>query len=358
MKYLALVLLLLGAGCAQDNTTLVPREYLNLNVARSGHTTTNVDDKLLVVGGVNGSGTVAEIEEYNGVSFTVTARLNVSRYLHTVNKTASGMLLVFGGYHLENGMLSYVSEIEEINPNTGVVSVVGNLNVARSVHRSHELPDGRIIVIGGEGLSGVLNTAEIFNPSTGLIEQVINTNTAHADFDSVQVASGDIYIVGGIGSGGGSIERFSVSSGLFESVGILNHPRCAIRIIELNSGKILVTGGYDGHSTLSFAEVFDPATGLTHNVASMNQKRDSHVLYKMNDGKILVIAGADVGISTNSIEVFDPINETFQSYRDMDLVKDSHTVNLMDDGSMVVVGGINGITHTFMSQVEVFKLTE
>src|SRR5437870_5153035 len=46
-------------------------------------------------------------------------------------------------------------------------ATAAQLNLARSGHTATRLPDGRVLIAGGENSSGVLNSTEIFDPAAG-----------------------------------------------------------------------------------------------------------------------------------------------------------------------------------------------
>lgn len=50
---------------------------------------------------------------------------------------------------------------------TGAWSGVGSLATARSYHTATLLPSGQVLVSGGDGASGPLNSAELYDPTTG-----------------------------------------------------------------------------------------------------------------------------------------------------------------------------------------------
>jgi hypothetical protein len=336
--------------------SIPPKEYPKLNMSRSSHTTTQLsNDDLVIIGGIHYNETVSAIEVIDSDrKSTIRAHLSVSRYLHSSHRLQNGNIVVIGGYRVTNGVLSYVTEIEEYNPTTHSVATVANLNYARGCHRSVLLDNGKILIIGGDN-GAPLQTAELYNPSTQVIEQVIQMNQSRSDFDIVKMSNSDVLVFGGVGSNLGSIERFNYQTGQFESAGNLITARCALKALLLQNGTVLLTGGYDLSSTLRVAEIYDPMTRTVTDIGHMNFARDSHTVTLLSNGKVLIIGGASLGISTNSMELFDPLTNTFKNIGLLDLARDSHTATLTTNGQIVIVGGFYGARQMPRSEIEVIQ---
>jgi len=65
-------------------------------------------------------------------SWSYTGDLNTSRYLHTANLLPDGTVLVAGGSNATGVLVS----AELYDPDTGMWSITGGLNVARSIDSS------------------------------------------------------------------------------------------------------------------------------------------------------------------------------------------------------------------------------
>src|SRR6185503_12226481 len=91
-----------------------------------------------------------------------TAQLNVERRGHTATLLEDGRVLITGGDNL-SGM---VSQAEIFDPVAQTASLAATLSTARTDHTATRLADGRVLVIGGRGQSGALTSSEIFDPTT------------------------------------------------------------------------------------------------------------------------------------------------------------------------------------------------
>src|SRR6266404_2921887 len=131
----------------------------------------------------------------------------------------------------------------------GQRSILGHrikpLNEARAGAGTALLPDGRVLVTGGDGASGPLASAEY---------------------------------LGAVGN-----------------LPAMRTPRSAHITVALKDGRVLVAGGRTtGSSATDSAEIFDPETSAWTPVASMQYARIGAVATLLRDGSVL-IAGGDSG---------------------------------------------------------------
>ena len=81
-------------------------------------------------------------------TWTVTGSLNTGREAHTATLLPNGMVLVAGG---DVSSHTYSSSAELYDPASGTWTATGNLNTAREFHTATLLPSGMVLVNGGEG---------------------------------------------------------------------------------------------------------------------------------------------------------------------------------------------------------------
>src|SRR5919109_3635066 len=106
-----------------------------------------------------------------GASWSYTGNLNTAREYHTATLLPNGKVLVAGG---DNGK-QLLNSAELYDPATGAWSSTGNLNAARALHTATLLPNGKVLVAGG---AYNLNSAELYDPVTGSWSSTGNLNTA------------------------------------------------------------------------------------------------------------------------------------------------------------------------------------
>ena len=140
------------------------------------HTATILSDgKVLFTGGYPGNGgdgdptTLASSELFDPVTGTwqIAGNLNEARDGHTATLLPDGHLLVAGGFDwnirlYDYNLSLYVGSAELYDPATSAWMAVASLGFARSGHTATLLPDGSVLVVGGEGPAGTLASAELY----------------------------------------------------------------------------------------------------------------------------------------------------------------------------------------------------
>jgi N-acetylneuraminic acid mutarotase len=132
----------------------------------------------------------------------------------------------------------------------------------------------------------------------------------------------------------------------------MSSPRARHTATLLSSGKVLVTGGYNGSTYLSSSEVYDPATNTWSSAGSMASARYFHTATRLPSGKVLITGGTNGSSAVASAEVYDPVTNTWSSAGSMASARYEHTATLLSSGKVLVTGGYNGSTS--FAQAEVY----
>jgi hypothetical protein len=83
------------------------------------------------------------------------------------------------------------------DPATGAWTGTGSLSTVRERNQTALLPNGKVIVAGGDNQAVYFNTAELYNPATGTWTNAASLNTARNNFSSALLANGNLLVVGG-----------------------------------------------------------------------------------------------------------------------------------------------------------------
>src|SRR5207245_4264477 len=73
----------------------------------------------------------------------------------------------------------------------------GNLNTGRQFHTTTLLPNGKVLVAGGNGNNGTLKSAELYDPVTGTWSNIGNLNTDRAFHTATLLPNGKVLVAGG-----------------------------------------------------------------------------------------------------------------------------------------------------------------
>jgi WD40 repeat protein len=178
----------------------------SLNYGRYTHTATLLPNgKVLVVGGsqVDGIGNTAELYDPATGLWTLTGGLFYARYQHAATRLQDGRVLISGGLSSFNNCPRPLDSVELYDPATGNWYSVGGLNFARRMHQATLLPDGRVLVVGGDqplcGQYPILNSSELYDPATFTWTPTDNLNVSRVNHTVTLLANGKVLIVGGLG---------------------------------------------------------------------------------------------------------------------------------------------------------------
>jgi N-acetylneuraminic acid mutarotase/uncharacterized protein YjdB len=146
----------------------------NLSSPSAGGQTATLlaNGQVLIAGGAvpnSGTGYLSAAELYDPVanSWSVTGSALVARSLHTATLLTNGTVLVAGGDTESGGVTAdNVATAELYDPVAGTWSSTGSLTTGRSYHSATLLPNGVVMVAGGQGIAplsaGTLASAELY----------------------------------------------------------------------------------------------------------------------------------------------------------------------------------------------------
>jgi len=179
----------------------VPPIHPTMSAHRAQHTATLLKNGTVVLaGGIDGGGALRTTDIYNFASQSWTAGddLVKKRYAHTATLLRDGRVFIAGG--LDNQISQNTTELS--NTSGGGWSVISNisgpmpLNSNRSNHRATLLPNGKVMLTGGEVPGSLQGVSESFDPDyPSFTEQGLMTSRSnHA---AVLSSSGEVVAIGG-----------------------------------------------------------------------------------------------------------------------------------------------------------------
>ncbi len=352
----------------------------DLRQARAGNTSTIISDgRVVLIGGSKGlaDNPLNTLEVFNpetGRSEFLTAPNNAKKTLlkiprsqHTatylgISNSPLGMIaapveqiLLVGGFSTE-GSLENTIEIIEINvgTNQAISTLLSNkkakLKKARIYHTASLLPDGRVLVVGGQGrinktTLGALNSIEIFD----LVTKTVSPSTF-----------------------------------------LLSTPRLLHTVTTLQSGNILIAGGFTNQDSKLFglgpatdtAELIDTKNLSIKQIGKLSKAVGGHSATLLTNGQVLIIGGnsnlfagldkdgAAQGLSVSTIQSYDNSNETFNlvinkssnGILGLQRPRFLHQTVLLPNGDVAVLGGLSikqgsntqNFINTPISEIEIF----
>lgn len=251
----------------------------------------------------------------------------------------------------------------------------GSLKEARANHTATLLPDGRVLVVGGEQIATRTPTAsiEVWDPTSGQffaldplpMPVVGHTATLLAD-GRVLIAGSGHYTANGSPSGEDVSDAafvFDPKTSMASAVGPMKHKRSHHFAVLLGDGKVLVGGGADAvpgpiAPALDSAELFDPATGKFTDEATLVEPREMAEAVALDGDRVLVISGINTKKGAlASCEIYDHKTHAFSAGPNLvDGGRIYHTVLRTKEGKVLVVGGVQSSSGgaTFLDSAEVY----
>ncbi len=290
-----------------------------MNVARSKHTATLLNNGRVLVTGGNASAPVATCEIYDpntDVWIPVTSMAN-ARYAHTATLLSDGRVLVFGGAAVATG--------EIFNPTTGLWTTTSAAPDYRYHHQAVRMQDNRVVLFGGYKAYPTPQAATwVYNPFNDywITAAVLPTALFHQKaLLTTQIGtSGAVIAIGGTSDDTvtfGDITVFNPQTLTWSAGPTMAQPRSRAAVVELTNGKILISGGMkDATLTHSLDDIiyYDPKTDTSGSLAAVYSGpngRATHSAFQLANGKVLL--GASDTRTRDNPELYDPQAGTYGS---------------------------------------------
>lgn len=345
------------AGWGQAANEWAP--YGNLVVGRAEHTATLLNDgRVLFVGGdcapppQAACGGTAEIYDPATKRFSRTGSLRTGRFNHAATLLPDGRVLITGG---QSGLRNPTS-VEIYDPRTGQFSVNGNLKFDRMFAFSALLDDGRVVVAGR-------SPAEIYDPRDG-------TSTL-VDFGASEAARPVVLPGQRILFVGGTLTFpaiYDLRTNTLQRLQLADAPPPFDSFYDavsgLIDGSVLVTGGASSggwSSAANASRLYRPEGDsfiVPKLLPSMLDYRNAHTSTALPDGSVLLFGGNAGGDMTLTYEIFDPATMRFSQVGQSG-DRASHTATLLLDGTVLIAGGsvqtdYVGLNRRILGSVDLF----
>jgi hypothetical protein len=323
---------------------------------RQGSSTVLNDGRLLITGGRSNSALIGP-QYYRRSSFytlgsadtldtgtsAVTTDMQAIRYSHSLITLHNDKVLVIGGYD-GSGAITYA---EIFNPATEVYSVINEVGCTTALSgelKGIRLSNNKVLVVG----SGAL--AELFDPNAGVqgcFTSISSLNEVRQGMTLTLLNDHNVLVTGGSTA---TAEIFNSTTNTFSYV---VDPMKSVRqnhaAALLADGKVLIAGGVNNALTrLNTAEIFNPADSTFTAIANLNVERTGLSIVRFTSGpksgQALIIGGLSDSSGNNGetrLEMFDPNTQTFSlmTVRLSEVGVANHTTVRTADGARAVVAG-------------------
>lgn len=318
----------------------------------------------------------AQLFDPRSDTFVPTGPLTTIRTGHSATRLLDGRVLIAGGADICNS--ANLSSAEIYDPATASFTATGSMAVAQEHQTATLLDDGRVLVVGGEGgcvwgTCATIGTAELFDPDGGRFGQTGSPRYARAYATATLLPDGRVLLAGGDDKYGDSVARAEVydpTTGKFILTGAMQIPRSGHTATALPDGKVLILGGYkDVQSSdaqipivsvgAASAEVYDPSTGKFSLAAKTPTTLAGHTATLLPNGTVL-IAGGDgtiAGVDGTSAVIYDPASARFTAAAPLATARSGAIAIRLLDGRVLILEGDRdaGFSGSSMSTAEIYQ---
>lgn len=312
----------------------------SLQFARSNHDAALLPDGRVLVGGGTLATSHFEIFDVRSGTSTLDAESPLPLEAPAMTALADRVVITGGGYLTDGrpGFGNYGDRYIGTYGVSGYAGQTGALIEPREWHTATALPDGRLLIAGGEtqNIGGFhvwrsySDSIEIFDPATSTSRLVAHMAQARARHTATLLRDGRVLLAGGIA-------RTDEGELPLRSAEIFSPQSQTLTEIELPAAFADHTATLldDGHVLLigTSAVVFDPETNAFA-LAGAIGALEGHTATKLRDGRVFIAGGEDA-------IVWDPArNEVVE--RIATGTFSGHAAVLLDDGSVLLIGGMSG----------------
>jgi hypothetical protein len=230
------------------------------------------------------------------------------------------------------------------------------MTAAQTGHTATLLPDGRVLIVGGDLSMG---TAELYDPSTGSFTATGGLLMARTGFNATLLANGKVLITGGVagqtqyGYVIGDPEVYDPSTGVFTAVGAYSGSLASlgINVFGFGSTSTRLPNGTVLFASEPTAQVYGPVSGVFRLSGAMSITNPFGTSFSPDyivdrtanlllSGKVLAAGGEqeDTG-RFNDAQLYDPATGAFIPTGSMAKARSAQTATVLPDGSVLVAGG-------------------
>jgi large repetitive protein len=262
--------------------------------------------------------------------------LTTARANHTATLLPNGKVLIAGG---DGNGSQPLASAELFDPSTGMFTPTGNMTTVRTWGQSATLlANGKVLISGGSDKRDTyepLASAELYDPSTGMFTPTGNMITVQRAGPATLLADGRAFV-----PGDSDAEIYDPAAGTFSQTGAYVDPTPVLwgSATLLLDGRVLLTG-CASQCTVGATELFDPKTGTFSRTGPMKDWGDVNTATLLTNGKVLLVGNAENDGSPADAEVYDPAAGTFTFLGTTSAPHEFAAAVRYPDGSVLIAGG-------------------
>ncbi|WP_052499540.1 Kelch repeat-containing protein [Streptomyces vietnamensis] len=298
-------------------------------------------------------------------TWTETGRLHEARRIHSLTVLRDGRVLAAGGITGPQAFPpSAVAGSELYDPEAGTWTPAAPMAGARYGHSATLLPDGRVLVAGGNRLRDArtvvtLTTAELFDPDTGTWSPAAEMADARWHHIVAPLPGGHLLAVAGLAATGQLLptalalcEVYDPRTDSWAATGALRDARYGHQAVPLPDGTVLAMGGgrsrsddarFDPYGTTR-VERYDPETGTWYDEQPLPWTRSHPRALPLPSGEVLVFGGADeaaLDVGFPSALRFDPVARRWSPAGPLRTGRWAFGATSLADGRVLAAGGVS-----------------
>jgi hypothetical protein len=314
-------------------------------------------------------------EPARAASWTTTGSMAEARFDFTATLLADGRVLVTGGDLGYDADPRALASAELYDPSTGAWTPTGSMLTGRYRHTATLLPDGKVLVAGGNvnnsnviGIRCCLATAELYDPGTGAWTATGSMNAPRVAHLATLLLDGTVLVVGGDSYPNTGLERFPLER-YDPGTGTWSAAESSLSM-GFGQTDILLP---DGRVLFNDSSLYDPSTeswSSTLNCCFGSDQPDTYsgggTVTLLADGQVLGAGGSsrvpstEPGLTSRLIAkltaaLYDPVGGGWRATGSMHVGHVDATATLLPDGRVLIVGGsTEGFPTTALTTAELY----
>src|SRR6266498_1948724 len=254
----------------------------NMDAGRHAHTATLLaNGRVLAVGGLNGTTTLQTAAVYDPASgsgtWTATAgslpsalKNHTAMLIQTSNSQINNKVLLVGG----NDGTQTIANVYLFDPTASTFSALTSLSAPRELHTAVTMPssNGKILVAGGKNGSTVLSSALMYDPASGNGSWSSAGTMTSARMNHLMVAlpqgilaNGTVLVGGGSSTGSDTLSSSELFSGTatWAATSTMTGPLQLTQTVTLPNNKVLIAGGLSSSTVVkNVAYIYESSFGM------------------------------------------------------------------------------------------------